>query len=66
MASSQLSCSLAASAEEWCHTQDAAKKALQEMFQGKQDYLAAYDAGDGGSGKVRCMLMSALRYSKPC
>lgn len=32
--------------------QDAAKKALQEMFQGKQDMLAAYDAGGGNSGKV--------------
>ncbi|KAK9908672.1 hypothetical protein WJX75_001240 [Coccomyxa subellipsoidea] len=31
--------------------EDAAKKALQEMFQGKQDMLAAYDAGGGGSGK---------------
>ncbi|BDA41661.1 hypothetical protein COCOBI_02-4420 [Coccomyxa sp. Obi] len=31
--------------------EDAAKKALQEMFKGKQDMLAAYDAGGGGSGK---------------
>lgn len=36
-------------------SQDAAKKALQEMFQGKKDILAAYDAqpdtgGRGGAG----------------
>lgn len=30
--------------------QDAARKALQEMFKGKEDALAAYDGG--GSGKV--------------
>ena len=32
--------------------QDAAKKALEEMFGGQQDVLAAYDAGGGNSGKV--------------
>ena len=32
--------------------QDAAKKALEEMFGGQQDVLAAYDAGGGSSGKV--------------
>ena len=33
--------------------QDAAKKALEEMFGGKEDLLAAYDAGGGGNfGKV--------------
>lgn len=35
---------------EWM--QDAAKKALEEMFGGKEDLLAAYDAGGGNSGKV--------------
>jgi hypothetical protein len=34
-----------------CH-QDAAKKALQEMFEGKKDVLADYDAGGGDSGRV--------------
>ena len=32
--------------------QNAAKKALEEMFGGKEDVLAAYDAGGGNSGKV--------------
>lgn len=32
--------------------QDAAKKALEEMFGGQQDVLAAYDAGGGNFGKV--------------
>lgn len=44
----------------WVQLQDAAKKALQEMFQGKQDMLAAYDAGGGGSGKVWPAVQSPL------
>ena len=35
--------------------QDAAKKALEDMFGGKQDMLAAYDTGGGNSGKVRAI-----------
>ena len=35
--------------------QDAAKKALEDMFGGKQDMLAAYDSGGGNSGKVRAI-----------
>ena len=35
--------------------QDAAKKALEDMFGGRQDMLAAYDAGGGNSGKVRAI-----------
>ena len=36
--------------------QDAAKKALEEMFGGQQDVLAAYDAGGGNIGKVPPLL----------
>ena len=35
--------------------QDAAKKALEDMFGGKQDMLAAYDTGGGNFGKVRAV-----------
>ena len=36
--------------------QDAAKKALENMFGGKQDMLAAYDTGGGNFGKVRAIV----------
>ena len=35
--------------------QDAAKKALEDMFGGRQDMLAAYDAGGGNIGRVRAI-----------
>ena len=45
--------------------QDAAKKALEQMFGGKQDVLAAYDAGGGGKFWVSACDTGSL-VAPPC